>query len=178
MREFRTILVVALLILFPAVSWYYLEKGKDWRMAGVAEIADKTQLSPDTLYTADGDTLSEEQIFGYYIIATDQRKPVSEEVMNALHEQFGEREDLLLLSLSRNASPPEGWIGINCQGKDCGWLREYLVAQENCALIDDSLRLRRTYDLSSEDQRKKLVEHTAILVPLKKRERLELKRDQ
>lgn len=177
MRLFRTILVVALLILFPALSWYYLQQGKDWRMTSVSEISEKTQLTVASLTTMDGDTLTPESLLGNFIIAADLSHPVKHEVLDALHDQFGERDDVLLMALTSGDAVPQGWLGIDCDRQDCSWLRQHLDSSANSALIDDSLRLRRTYDLMKEDERKKLVKHTAVIVPLEKREKLELRRD-
>lgn len=169
-----------ILIGLPALSWYYLKKGADWRRAGLAEMSDKRPITGADvkLLSANGDTIQLEE--GVFAIASNLALsgPENQMILNKIAEQFNHQPDLLFLYFGDiSGDLAEEWTILDCQRSSC----EELVAQffkegMNTVLIDDSLNIRVLYDVTSEGQTNKLAEHGAILFPVEKRKEIELKR--
>ncbi|MDX1407978.1 MAG: hypothetical protein R3330_07585 [Saprospiraceae bacterium] len=176
MRLVRTLTVLALVILLPAISWYYLSKGADWRKRGLAEISQRTQIDFPSLLTSEGTSLGQDDLFGSFAIAVDGATvPVPD--LQKLTEQFGVRQDMQFLMFNGQAPDTEDdpWVHIDCVDTACRMLTDVLFpGTKNAALIDDSLQVRRSYDLREAEEMKRLIEHGAILLPTEKREQIEL----
>ena len=178
MRLIKTITVVALVVLLPAISWYYLSKGAEWRKSGLKEISQRTQVTIPDLITHDSLTVSREDLFGNYVIAVDGQL-VATSQSEKIVEQFGVRNNMRFLMIHPPTAPSaqEGWLHIPCTDSDCEALAgELFPGQTNAALLDDSLQLRQSYNLREVDELKRLIEHGAILVPPEKRDEIELVR--
>ncbi len=89
------------------------------------------------------------------------------------------RKDVKFLAFgSRGTDLGEEWLRLPCDESTCTLLARALFSDSsNAVLIDDSLQLRRSYDLGQEEELHKLIEHGAILFPTEKREKIELIRD-
>ena len=169
-----------ILIALPAISWYYLKKGADWRRSGLAEMADKQPIdaAPVKLATIPGDSVELRE--GVFAIATNIRSsaPEIQSTLDKIAEQFDHQEDLLFLYFGdRDARLAAEWAVVDCRDPACSKLSSELFGgNTNMALIDDSLNVRATYNIMAEGQTQKLAEHGAILFPVEKRKKIELKR--
>ena len=172
--------VIVILIVLPALSWYYLNQGADWRRAGLAEMADKKPFEYEELDLAnvDGEMIRLEP--GMFIIATklEATTAARTETLNKIAEQFDHQPDLQFLYFgTQKDGLAEDWTVVDCASSDCNSMTMQLFAgNSNAALIDDSLYIRSVYDLASNDEAQKLAEHGAILFPVEKRKKIELKR--
>ena len=179
MRLVRVIAILALLIGFPALSWYYLQTGADWRKSGLDELADKKEITLPAVTSMNGDQIGEDVFSGKFIVYCDLDVAQHESTLQGLDEQFRSRKDVLLVNLK---AVPNGsdWLYIDCESSDCAWLRQNIFdgGSANCALIDSDMNLRRTYDLANDEELKDLVRHAGILFPIEKRKKIELKRGQ
>jgi len=179
-RYFTIFSVLLILIALPALSWLYLNKGADWRRAGLAEMANKKPLTQSNteLQTASGTAVILEE--GEFFIASnlDASKPANNETLNKLAEQFNHQGDLTFLYLGEtNVDLAEEWMQVACLESPCGDIVSQLFTENtNTALIDDSLYVRGVYDLTIPEEVLTLVEHGAILFPIEKRKKIELKR--
>ncbi|MCB0607286.1 MAG: hypothetical protein H6562_08100 [Lewinellaceae bacterium] len=93
--------VFLLLVVFPAVSWYYLDLGKNRRMDQLSQLKDIGPV-PVFSWPANGSgPLKKEMISGKMLIAcilpTGDQKLLADfgAQLSELHEQFDERNDLL-----------------------------------------------------------------------------------
>ena len=69
------------------------------------------------------------------------------------------------------------WTMSDCEKADCSRLFATLFPEGmNAALVDDSSYLRRSYDINTQEGINSLIEHAAILFPVEKRAKLELRR--
>jgi hypothetical protein len=104
------LLLTALLIVAPALSWYYLQKGATYRIASLQELkqnrgkADSTfSCSPVNWGKLDADSLVGKIIIVNIIKYKGQLTEKQTIVTKKLHGQFGERSDIYFLSLLEGA---------------------------------------------------------------------------
>jgi hypothetical protein len=180
MRKLRIILVVLVLIGFPAVSWIYLKSGLRWRVDAQQETARKEKPGNFTLQSEDGTIVSRDALEGMYTLAAMPSNAVETGHLLMLWSQFQVRNDFQILIL-RDANRPAitgdtTWLYASC-ASGCENLLELCFAEDNtAALLDNALYLRGRYRLDSKDDMRRLIEHLAVVLPIEKRERIELKR--
>jgi hypothetical protein len=181
MRIFRTILIVIVLIGLPALSWVYLSSGLKWRVRAQNETVSKQTLADFALIDRDSNRLSSDDLIGiFYVVATPDDS-LSLKHLNMVHEQFHVREDYrtMFYESTQEMAPvalDTTWMYVRCV-TGCDTLQKKLFDPDySAAIVDDSLHIRGRYHLSSLAEMRKLVEHLAVVLPIERRERIELKR--
>ncbi|MCB0634458.1 MAG: hypothetical protein R2824_32750 [Saprospiraceae bacterium] len=199
--------LVMLLIVFPAVSWYYLNSGLQYRKAAMEELDDYGTF-PNAPWTfADGSVISPSFLQGKMILAhvlPAAGQELDEQfghTLQKLHHQFDERNELVFLSLvpgdsaqvAQRAEQFKTTYSLN-DGAQIFFLqvgkdkledirsrilqpREDIDQDVLFLLTDTSATIRRYYDVREESEIKRLVEHIALLLPLKKDRELIFKRE-
>jgi len=181
MRIIKTILIVIVLIGFPALSWVYLNSGLKWRVHAQEETASKQALVDFVLTDRDSNSLSAEDLTGTFFVVATPDDTLSLKHLNMVHEQFHVRDDYrtIFYESAQQMMPvplDSTWMYVRCIS-GCDTLQTRLFGPDySAAIIDDSLRVRGRYHLSSLTEMRKLVEHLAVVLPIEKRERIELKR--
>ena len=178
-KIFTVLSVLLILIALPALSWLYLNRGAEWRKAGLAEMSDKRTFEYNDLMLVgeDGEAFSFEA--GRFAIATKAEPGTTElrETITKLAEQFDHLSNIDFVYFGSSALEATDWIHIDCSASECDKITTQLFqGSSNTALIDDSLYIRGVYDIASEPELVSLVEHGAILFPPEKRAKIELKR--
>lgn len=199
--------LIMLLIVFPAVSWYYLNSGLQYRKAAMEELEDYGTFPNAPWTMADGSTISPAFLHGKMILANVL--PSSDEelydefgqILQRLHHQFDERNELVFLNLV----PGDGeQVAVRAErfreayelndGAQLFFLQvgrdkleelrgRILQPQEEMSqeamflLTDTSSTIRRYYDVREDGEIKRLVEHIALLLPIKKDRELIFKRE-
>jgi hypothetical protein len=196
-----------LLIVFPAVSWYYLNSGLQYRRAAMEELDDYGTFPNAPWTLADGSAISPAFLHGKMILANVL--PVEDQelyqqfgrTIQKLHDQFDERNELAFLALVpgdsaqvyeraeafRNAFElsDNAQIFFLTVGKEkLGDIRSRILQPQEGVnedalflLADTSATIRRYYDVREEADIKRLVEHIALLLPLKKDRELIFRRE-
>jgi len=184
MKLARTIAVLTVIVVFPAISWYYLNQGAAWRIQGLEAIRNKVVIElPETpLQDINGGTIS--GIGSDFVIAVnvDPDKNITD--LNNVADLFSHRGDVMLLSFNGGTEElDEAWTVVDCSEAEVGsksrcidWTTQFFKDHSNAVLIDDSLYIRNTYDLNESGQMKLLAEHGVILFPVEKSKKIELKR--
>lgn len=185
MRLLRTILVILVLFALPVVSWFYLRQGLNWRKRIVEEVSEQFPFSG--LQCSVGETTLDTTFFkGHLSVIFLEDPSVPDSIINELYDQFGERQDIWFVILA--GDPPSQSpvvLEINTEnyyrvvppasticrrGFDEAFGGEY-----NAALIDRSAMLRKRYDLSNREEVQTLIRHITVMIPVEKREKLDLK---
>ena len=103
-------MLTMMLIVAPGLSWYYLQKGADYRIASLAELkqnkgkADTTfSCAPINWGKLDADSLSGKIVIANIIKYKGQLADKQTLAAKKLHEQFGERADIYFISLLEGA---------------------------------------------------------------------------
>jgi len=168
MRFIVASVVVIMIFVLPAGSWYYLSSGYDYRVKLQEEVQVKESL--EELFYG----LSEEEFQkiktacqGRYTILHVKGVPSSSEqaMLDRIESKYGGREGFQIKVLSQIADVP---VVVRSN------LTKYPDAR--ILLIDNELNLRNAYTYSTEDI-KKLIEHSAAILPIPKKQKVFLKRD-
>ena len=188
----RNLLVTLILILFllPFVSWYYLRQGLNYRKEAQA-IMSGTQPFPEGQWNdVAGKLFDSKQIDERVTLVTfmpcDQQSDYSE-LLNQFYEQFREtkKASFIILDSCRTSSgfidaTKSNWHVISCSDSInlCDPLLKSWPAGKSHALIDRDLKIRSYYSSATEDEKRLLLEHMALLIPRERSEKVELKRGQ
>lgn len=152
--------VVLILIVFPGLSWYYLDKGRDLRRDLLTELESDTKLN-DVVIVAEGDTVQlSELVKGKTTVLLREAQQNTLKVKQ-LQEQFEKAYTFQVLRLRQigQALKSDELLSLN----DLGII---FPEGDNMALIDTALTVRRTYNLE-DTSFNQLVEHVSIVLPRK-----------
>jgi hypothetical protein len=180
MRVLRIIIILLVIIGFPAMSWIYLKSGLKWRVSAQDATEKKSVLADFTLLGGDSIRMTPADLLGTYYVVGRPADDISIAHLVKIHEQFHARPDFHILMIVQDSlvSQPVDTIGTRTRCiLGCEKL-ETLLFEDNytAAIVDDSLYVRGRYDLTSLEQMRKMVEHLAVVLPIEKREKIELKR--
>ena len=184
MRLLKTVLILSVLTLLPALSWVYLTKGRDWRRDRVLELENLGEMPQFEVQSTSNVLLSPSTILGKNLIVHRSVSSDAIEIIGKLHDQFNEREDYLFLQYGDLNDPeavtedPEQWLLVDCASAACTTVDQLFDEKDaTTVLVDKDGYVRHFYDLSQDGSAAKLVEHMAVLIPIEKRARLQLRRD-
>ncbi|MEM9547397.1 MAG: hypothetical protein AAGA77_15565 [Bacteroidota bacterium] len=143
--------VFIMLFVLPLGSWYYLQSGLDYRKAALKELEPKGEFMNSSV---DQNKLISKTTLMHL-------KPVREEVIPEIFEQYGGSHTFQLMSIQAPSGKDNNWIQIDeftansiaAANDDAGFL-----------LIDTSGQLRNIYPADM-DGVKRLIEHTSIILP-------------
>ncbi|NET32963.1 MAG: hypothetical protein F6K19_13255 [Cyanothece sp. SIO1E1] len=184
-----------LLVGLPAGSWYYLQKGLDYRLATMGQLTDHGDFKLLASSSTDEDSKASVQVINF--LAADQSGREQQGVLlSKLYEQFDKREDFQLVTFwdSTAFSGLEEFrtkFGLEEEpqctfqplaGASWGqfvqtYEKESSVPADYMALVDIEGNIRNFYTQKEEESVKDLVEHIALLLPMKKQDKPELRRE-
>ncbi len=187
----RKLLVTLILILFllPFVSWYYLNSGLQWRKKA-QEIMNGTKPFPVTEYTnAGGKKFSSSLLLDHVSIVSFLPCKEDGDQMNVLQDIFdqfketGKANCIVIDSCGslQEKIPDElntDWYTIPCHDTTyfCTALAAGWPPEKIFALVDRNGVIRSYYGIQTQDEKRILVEHMALLLPRERQEKVELKR--
>jgi len=155
--------VVIMIFVLPAISWWYLQSGFNYRKQVLQEIQPKGQLAASSW--SEEDLASMELLFKENITVFSSASSLNNkqlDIMKRLVQKYGNRDFFQFIS-GRDFSL-DGSFPFNT------------FSEDSIYLIDKEMFIRNSYGWNDNDI-KKLVEHTAALLPIPKRETISLKRD-
>jgi len=168
----QTVALSFMLVILPLISWYYLNRGLDYQVAARSELGNLGNWvlpQDEDIY---GNRLDPEFFKGKMLIG-GVFQPSLAKTLEKLHEQFDERDDLVFVFFSHENAD----ILDLKDAKQVIWLKQDVNQSEDFFLVDIKGVIRKTYDLNNVKQVKRLVEHTAILLPKKQDRELVFKRE-
>lgn len=202
----QTLALLLFLVVLPFGSWYYLKNGMDYRVTTMAELHHLGKVSSATYTTFEGQSLVDSFFRDKILIANildlknEALSKLFGETLEKLHEQFDERKDvifLLHLADTTTTAAEVNNFADNYKLNDDTQLffiqmdvkipvsiieQNYYLPHDAAfpyfSLIDTKGEVRRYYDVRKMEEIKKLVEHTALLVPLEKNKEITFKREQ
>jgi hypothetical protein len=183
----RKLFITLILILFllPFVSWYYLKSGLEWRKQA-QQLMSGTALFPEGQFVdMSGATLVPENITDHVTLVT--RLPCDDtstvHTLDLIYNQFKETKKANFILLHdcetiRVDSVRSGWLDYSCKDTSglCAILSKGWPSGKNHALIDRERKIRSYYSSSTQDEKRILLEHMALLLPRERSEKVELKR--
>lgn len=197
-KLFQLLALLAMLVGFPLVSWYYLQTGLDYRLKKMNELENRGQL-PDFQYkNLSGELLNSQRLANYLVVGHFSNGTRSDALMSAfkrLHQQFDERNEVFFLHLCSDTTSTMAnqllQAAQNQQLQDtaqcyqvqllpaqASLLAEAVrlpfadygmsVDQNTLFFLADSLQVKAYYDFTKEEELKRLVEHIALNLPVQK----------
>lgn len=185
----RKFLVTIVLILFilPFVSWYYLQRGLEWRKEA-QKIMKGTDPFPEGKWQEPGGrTFSTTQLEDHVSLITFLSCDQSEEIiatLNKFHDQFKEtkKANFIILDSCNTGGiidrTKDGWYVFQCSDSLslCNLLLRSWPQGKTHALVDKDKKIRSYYSSATLDEKRLLLEHMALLLPRERSEKVELKR--
>lgn len=185
-----------LLVGLPAGSWYYLQKGLDYRLETMGQLSDHGDFKLLASVPA-GTEEKEASVKVINFLATDADERTQQgRLLSKLYEQFDKREDFQLVTFWDSTAVAEvdgfrttygleeepqclfqplagtAWSNfIQTYEKDMDSPGQYM------ALVDINGNIRNFYVQHEKEEVKDLVEHIALLLPMKKQDKPELRRE-
>ena len=176
-----------LLVILPAGSWYYLQRGFQHRKEALAELKDRGTIGAFMLPDQYGNIFSSEWLHKRVTIAAFLPNDAAQQQqwasrLHDLHAQFDDRNDvcfLLFADSSLMRDPMEfamendlvdslQWEILTTNGAELQVLAFesfYLPDAQQIALVDTGLVVRRHYDIMDNQQMGRLIEHITIVMP-------------
>ncbi|MCB0529742.1 MAG: hypothetical protein KDC65_14795 [Saprospiraceae bacterium] len=185
-----------ILVVLPGVSWIYLRDGLNWRKDAVAELGSYGQIRPAYIIWQDHtkeDLLKSKVVvvhnFGEDPDLTDANRKILD-TGERLYKQFSQNPDFRLAMISRGGTAEfrsyaqtlpsadyatwvwtgglGSWRTILDNGFEAYCLKENISPyKEYYALADTAGAIRRYYDATDDRQIERMVQHIAILLPVK-----------
>jgi hypothetical protein len=187
----RKFLVTIILILFilPFVSWYYLQRGLDWRKEAQS-IMNGTEPFPTGDWTdINGRAFTPEQLEGHVSLIARIDCGQSTEISTTLdqfYDQFKEtkKANFIILNLCEPDTSDFGkpmrmeWFPFSCSDSStiCTTLKSRWPEGMKYALVDKRKIIRSYYPGNTKEEKRLLLEHMALLLPRDRSEKVELKR--
>lgn len=190
-KIFQFAALFLLLIGLPAGSWYYLQLGLDYRKETMGQLQDHGAFTLKTNHTPVGEG-SVRVINFLSATNADTKGPL----LAKLYEQFDKREDFELvtfvdttafadLATFRTTYQLEEEPQCSFPSLKAAEWQAFVSTHESgakaevpyLALVDVKGNIRNFYEQEDEEAVKQLVEHIAFLLPIKKRDKAELRRE-
>lgn len=187
-------IMLILLAIFPAFSYFYMQKGLDYQLTARGELQDlgAVMALPDTTFF--GDTLigvkmgKQVQLIAYFDPSEEESAAFSAKYFGEIHEQFDDvswfRIDLLApqnqkAALERYQETHKMkdreqvfWYATTAQRQEINaalYVKSEYQLKPNCAVLADTNGVVvNYYDLADGKQFVRLIEHIAILRPQEK----------
>jgi hypothetical protein len=192
--------LILILVVAPAGSWYYLSKGLDYRKASLAELKPLGKLPDDfVMASGTGQQLNASQlrkaISVHFTYTDEQARKQAFSIIASMYKQFKDRPDVFFVGYNLTGKPDSGAAFVDelsamkifapnkCYfsiSSDSAMVRRYLHADDLsrpiAALVDTAIQVRKVYQLDDAKQVSRLIEQTATIIPIIKKESATLKR--
>lgn len=157
MKYIKSLALFLLVVGFPIGSWYYLQKGLDYRKAALEELKPKALISTYVDLSNDQTAIFNNKT-SLLIMPSSETDPQD---IQDIYDQFYMGYTFQLVNANRAYTMPEEendkWKDITINEADKSF---------KFALIDQENHARGFYGETTEEKRR-LVEHMAILLPRK-----------
>ena len=167
MKAIKVIAVLALLVVFPAISYLYLIKGYNFRLEALQELEVKEDID-----AFDYAPFVENPFPGRASLVYNGDDAEALAYLEPVFEQFSHRDEFQMISFLSDSSKAadfqmlEQWKAV---------LGAYPYEQD-IALIDTASQIRNYYSFDSSSFTK-LIQHIPIIIPRKKEQDIVLKRE-
>jgi hypothetical protein len=184
--KIRYILFLIILFVLPALSLYFLNSGKNYRMQALQEMKEYGKVEDFQLKNQRGIDVSPQMFRGKVTVAcllpeNPDSAAFYTERLSIIHESYDDTKDVIFLSFlnssdSTNLLEKAKQLGIT--DHDQWWLLRsednekarqlYHFPKEGqfqIALADTSLMVRKHYNIYDNRQMGRLVEHIALIIP-------------
>lgn len=187
----KVALTILVLFVLPLGSIYFLNEGRDYRRESISELEDMGKLNDFQVadqhnVNISPDVLRSRVAVVNFLPQDEKMAREQSERIGLIQQSFDDTEDVLFLSFipedtSKSLLERAKKLGINDQkqwhliaAKENDWDKYSkgifkLPGEYGVALVDTSGTIRHHYDINSNPDMGRLVEHISIVIPKQKR---------
>jgi len=167
MKTYKIIAVLALLVVFPAVSYWYLMKGYNFRLTALQELENKRVVEDFPFLASERNPLR-----GRASLIFDGNHSQALDLIETVYKEFSDREEFQVIGFVNDS------VRMSIYPATSQWITvvDSYPYDLDISLIDTSSTIRNYYDFDSTSFTK-LVQHIPIIIPRKKEKDIVLKRD-
>lgn len=191
--------LLLLLVVFPLVSWYYLQTGLNYRLEARAEQQAIANVPNQNFFNYNGEEVALDRFKDYLLIGhfySEDNKDKYLPLLTKLYNQFDEREDVYFVTFSADTSmnavvnakqmlsdsmlidEEQVFFLSSTEVKALSSTLKLPFEERNMSLVDNSLLffadsavVKGFYDMKQEDDVKRLVKHITLnLHPLEEKD--------
>ncbi len=188
--KIRYILFLVILFVLPALSLYFLNSGKNYRLQALSELKEAGKVESFKLKNQRGLEVTPHMLHGKVSVAcllpeNPDSAAFYSERLSIIHESYDDTKDVVFLSFINTPDSTkllETATRLGIKDHDQWWLlrsedsetarRLYHFPKEGnlqVALADTSLTVRNHYNIYDNRQMGRLVEHIALIIPAQPR---------
>lgn len=160
----QTIVLLALLVVFPLLSWLYLQRGLDYRINAREQIKAKGQL-PSQIDWADSTLIS--------IVFDEDRLRIDQ--LNSVSRHFAYRKDVIFRGIDY-AEPTDLMDSLSRVARNV-FPERRIDVRKLIFLINPETEIVGAYDPESEEGLVRLAEHIVFLLPPEEKRDFEFRRE-
>jgi hypothetical protein len=191
----KMVMLFLLLVVAPAMSWFYLSGGLKWRKDAVAELGSYGSVKPVWLIDdklVRSNLIDKKVCAVYYFGDNPDLTPSNQKILNigkGLQSQFEKSNNFRNVVIWEGGTPAfKGTFEKLSRGENNAWqytaglggwktvlmnqyeyfcLHEKISkpAEQYFALSDTTGTIRRFYDANDDEQMKRMIQHIALLLP-------------
>ena len=188
-RNITIFIILAILIVFPLISYYYLSEGTNYRKTALTELKDSIKINQFSLTTSNSIILNNDSLLNKVVLFSLVNHYNESEKSNLenLFNKFKDRSDFCLVSIQNESnnlnikSEPNGanFYSILKSETEIDSLSNVWVKTKSPAIfvVDIKNNIRKTYKDHSLESFKNVLKHIAILLPMSPAPKATLNRD-
>ena len=189
---FQRLVLMAMIVIVPGASWYFLYNGMQYRKRSLSELGDFGVVAPFVAKPINAKAISNDSLFNRVTVATFilNKNNADEQLMlqnqGKLYSQFQERKDVYFLTFIEADSSATYDIAkkgsllksrsyvIACGSEEVKiYLNDFKVSELSkpylkFVFLDPSTKIRKMYEANDPEVMKRMVEHLAMKLPLEK----------
>ncbi|WP_235297041.1 hypothetical protein [Portibacter marinus] len=167
MKVYKVIAVLALLIAFPAISYWYLMRGYNFRLDALQKLETKAVIT-DFNYG----NIKTNPFKNRASLVFDGQASEARAYLEPVFEEFSDREEFQMIGFVKDS------MNIAAYPANDQWITliGHYPYEQSIALIDTASAIRNYYTFDSLSF-KDLIQHIPIIIPRKKEKDIVLKRE-
>ena len=173
MKSIRTLAILALLILFPFISYVYLKRGYNFRLEVLQKLEPKGQLDLSECLDSFPDVLCKDDILGRTSVLYKYENEDQLNMLIPVFEEYSDRKEFQVLAIAKDSVQLE-----TAEKKLLPWTLYYsdIELESSIALIDTAGNIRNYYEFDSTDFQQ-LGIHIPVVLTREKEKDIKMKKD-
>lgn len=174
-RNFTLFIILALLLLFPLISYYYLKEGTNYRAIALNELKESVKLNQFNIKIDSSNWLSNDSIIGkvtLFVYLTNDT--TQSDKIETLFDQFKDRKEFSLVLFQdfpidynfKNLKSEAKFYQIPNSIENLNYFIPADSSIPSMQLIDVKNNIRKSYNDFSKSTFQDLVKHITVLLPL------------
>ncbi len=189
---FQRLVLMAMIVVVPGVSWYFLYNGMQYRKKSLSELSDYGVVAPFSAKSLNTKLITQDSLVDKITVVAfvTNQNDADEQLMlknqEKLYTQFQERKDVYFLTFVEADSSATYEIAkkgnllksrsyvMSCNAEEIKkYMNDFKVSEFSkpylkFVFLDSSTKIRKMYEANDPEVLKRMVEHIAMKLPLEK----------